>query len=235
MALGDGVEGIRRKPVVDGRPERARAHAVDADAVAGVFDGGDLGQLNHRRLGGAIGRGVRPGGQTGDRGGQDDGARVLRAHDADGGTNAVRRHRGRLTRKERSQSSVRRLWIRPLGERIARVADQDVEAAEALDRPRDHGLDLVVVADVRQHRLDRAARRGHAGDGRVQRRRAHVAEHQVGGRLAGDLLGHGGTERPARADDRHDPLRRRHTNKYPPSTLSTVPVMKAEASEARNW
>jgi hypothetical protein len=27
----------------------------------------------------------------------------------------------------------------------------------------------------------------------------------------------------------------RHTSRYPPSTLSTVPVTKAEASEARNW
>ena len=54
MACGDRVEGLRRQAVVDGRAERARAHAVDADAVAGVFDGGDLGQLNDRRLGGAV-------------------------------------------------------------------------------------------------------------------------------------------------------------------------------------
>ena len=77
--------------------------------------------------------------------------------------------------------------------------------------------------------------RGEAGDGRLERRRADVAQHEVGGGLAGELLRHGAAERAARADDRHDPPRRRHTSKYPPSTLSTVPVMKAEASEARNW
>ena len=61
--------------VVDGRAERPRAHAVDADAVAGVLDRGDLGQLNHGRLGGAVGRRMRPRRQAGDRGGQDDRAR----------------------------------------------------------------------------------------------------------------------------------------------------------------
>ena len=74
---------------MNGGAEGARAHAVDADAVTGVFDGRDLRQLNHRRLGGAIGSGVRPRGQTGDRCGQDDGARVLRTHDAHGGAYAV--------------------------------------------------------------------------------------------------------------------------------------------------
>ena len=73
-----------------------------------------------------------------------------------------------------------------------------------------------------------------AGDRRVERRRAHVAEDEVGVGLAGELPRQRATERAARADDCHDPSRRRHTSKYPPSTLSTVPVMKAEASEARN-
>jgi hypothetical protein len=122
-----------------------------------------------------------------------------------------------------------------VGREDPRIADEDVETAEALDCPHDHRRDLVVLADIRQHGLDRAARRGKAGNGRFQRGRAHVAEHEVSGGLAGDVLGHGGTQCPARADDRHDPLHCRHTNKYPPSTLSTVPVMKAEASEARNW
>ena len=75
-----------------------------------------------------------------------------------------------LTRKARSQSSVDRLWMRPFGREHAGVADQHVEPAEALDGPGDDGLDLGDVADVGQHRLDRAGAVGQAGDGRVERR-----------------------------------------------------------------
>ena len=75
VALGHGVECVRRKPVVDGRAERPRAHAIDADAVAGVFDRRHLGQLNHCGLGGAIRCGMGPGGEAGDRRRQDDRAR----------------------------------------------------------------------------------------------------------------------------------------------------------------
>ena len=134
-----------------------------------------------------------------------------------------------LTRKARSQSSVVQVVDAAVRREHAGVADEDVEPAEALDRPRDHRLDLVVVADVGQHRLDRsrpcAARPATvaSSDGC-----ADVAQHEVGVGLAGELLRHGGTERPARAGDRHDPSRRRHTSRYPPSTLSTVPVMKAD-------
>ena len=127
--------------------------------------------------------------------------------------------------------------MRPLGESTPALLIRTSSRPKRSTAPRHHGFDLVVVADVRQHRLDRTGtvHRPEAGDRGVQRGRAHVAEHEVGGGLAGELLCHGGTECPARADDCHDPLRRRHTNKYPPSTLSTVPVMKAAASEARNW
>ena len=51
-----GARRFLRKPVVDAREEGARTHAVDADAVAGVLDRPDLGELDHRRLGGAVGR-----------------------------------------------------------------------------------------------------------------------------------------------------------------------------------
>ena len=39
-----------------------------------VFDGRHLGQLDHRRLGGAVRRRVRPRGHARDGGGEDDGA-----------------------------------------------------------------------------------------------------------------------------------------------------------------
>ena len=50
------------------------------------------------------------------------------------------------------------------------------------------------------------------------------------------MLEHG---EPVHVRPHHRPrvlhLVRRHTRRYPPSTLSTVPVTKAAASEARNW
>ena len=50
VAAGDGVERLGRQLVVDRRAERARAHAVHPDAVAGVLDRRHLGELDHRRL-----------------------------------------------------------------------------------------------------------------------------------------------------------------------------------------
>ena len=141
-----------------------------------------------------------------------------------------------LTRKARSQSSVARLWMRPLGESTpalemrtsSRPKRSTVRATTASTWSKSLTSASIVSTEPRRHGAE-AGRRG------VERGGAHVAQHEIGGGLAGELLRHGGTEGPAGADDRHDPLRRRHTNKYPPSTLSTVPVMKAEASEARNW
>ena len=69
-----------------------------------------------------------------------------------------------LTRNARSQSSVARLWMRPFGESTPALLIEHVEPAEALDRPGDDRLDLVDVADVGEHRLDRAVAVGQAGD-----------------------------------------------------------------------
>ena len=170
VLVGDGVEGLGREAVVDRRAERAGAHAVDADAVAGVLDGSDLGELNHRRLGGAVGRGVRPGRQARDRRGQDDGARMLRSHDRHRGPDAV--HRSEDVDAEGALPVLGRQVVdAAVGGEDAGVADEDVEPAEALDRLRDHGLDLRGVADVRQRCVDGAVHVGQAVDGRLQRRR----------------------------------------------------------------
>ena len=89
-----------------------------------------------------------------------------------------------LMRKARSQSSVDEVVDAAVRREHAGVADQHVEPAEALDGPRDDGLDLGDVADVGQHRLDRAVDLGQAADGRVERRLADVAQHEVGVGLA---------------------------------------------------
>ena len=138
-------------------------------------------------------------------------------------------------RKARSQSSVVRLWMRPFGDEHAGVADQHVEAAEALDGPGDDGLDLGEVADVGQQRSRPApARRGRpatvaSSDGAL----TSLSTRSVSGSPA-KWAESARAERAARAGDDDDPSAR-HTSRYPPSTVSTVPVTNAEASEARNW
>ena len=51
--------------------------------------------------------------------------------------------------------------------------------------------------------------------------------------VGGEVRGQSGAECAAGSGNRHDPTR--HTSRYPPSTLRTAPVTKAEASDARNW
>src|SRR5689334_17813132 len=74
--------------------------------------------------------------------------------------------------------------------------------------------------------------RGQTLHAAVERGITHVAENDVGLRLTRELRGERATERAARTGDHHDPV---HTNRYPPSTVNTVPVTNAEASETRNW
>ena len=64
-----------------------------------------------------------------------------------------------LTRSERSQSSVVRLWMRPLGASTPALLMSTSSAAEALDRERDDGFDVGDLTHVGEHGLDRAARR----------------------------------------------------------------------------
>ena len=88
-----------------------------------------------------------------------------------------------LTRNERSQSSADRLWIRPFGggRRRCRPARRGDRSAQWRGPPRPH---VRGVTDVGQQRLQRTVGRGEAGDGRLERRGAEVAQHQFGGRLA---------------------------------------------------
>ena len=154
------------------------------------------------QYGAACDHAVRPG----DRRRQHDRARPLRAHDGHRGPDAV----------DGTEDVDPERALPVLGGQVvdatvrrehAGVADQHVEAAEALDRQRDHGFDLVEVAHVGEHRLDRAVGCREAGDGRLERRRADVAQHEIGGGLAGELVRHRRAERAARARDRDDPSR----------------------------
>ena len=61
--------------------DRAGAHRIDADALAGDLAGRGLGQPDHRVFGGDIGRHARRRHQPGDRGGVDDRAAFLLQHD----------------------------------------------------------------------------------------------------------------------------------------------------------
>ncbi len=104
--------------------------------------------------------------------------------------------------------------------------------AEALDGARDHRLDLGEVTDVGEDRLDSHADLRDAGNGCFERGCADIAQDEVGVGLGRKLLRHRGAERATRAGDRDDSSC--HASKYPPSTLSTVPVTNADASDARN-
>ena len=229
---------------MDRREEGPRAHAVDADPVAGVLDRGDLRQLDHRRLRRAVGSGVRPRGETGDRGGQHDRARLLRAHDGHRGADAV--DGAEDVDPERTLPVLGRQVVdAAIRREHPGVADQHVEAAEALHRQR-RPRPRPARSRSRPPAPSRPPRRvGRPRDGRLERRRADVAQHQIGVGLAGELAGQRRAEGSARSGDRDDRLAQScigprqmfhgHTSRYPPSTLSTVPVTKAEASEARNW
>ena len=107
---------------------------------------------------------------------------------------------------------------------------------EALDRHGDHRFDLGEVAHVRERRLDRPRRCAGSpatvasSDGAL----TSLSTRSVAGSLANwcDSAAPSAPPAPVIATTRRG---RRHTSKYPPSTLSTVPVMNADASEARNW
>ena len=95
----------------------------------------------------------------------------------------------------------------------------------------------VELADVGEQRLDRAAA------ARAGRRRVASSDASLTSLSTTSVSGspakrarERGAERAARAGDRDDTRSTRaHTSRYPPSTLSTVPVTNADASDARNW
>jgi hypothetical protein len=79
----------------------------------------------------------------------------------------------------------------------ARVADQHVEPAEAVDGVLDDRLDLPEAGHVGRHGVHLAGGLLEAGLDLVQGFLAEVAEHQVGVRLGGQLAGERGAERAA--------------------------------------
>ena len=142
-----------------------------------------------------------------------------------------------LMRNARSQSSVVRLWMRPFGDEHAGVADQHVEAAEALDRQRDDGLDLrrcrstsastVSTAPPPSGRPSTVA----SSDAAL----TSLSTRSVSGSPAKlRATARAPSAPPAPVID-DAPSVVGHTSRYPPSTLSTVPVTNADASDARNW
>ena len=171
MLRRDRVERLRREVVVDPRAERARAHAVDADPVARVLDRRDLRELDHRRLRRAVRRGVRPRGEPGDRRGEDDRARLLRAHDRHRGPDAV--DRTEHVDAERALPVLGRQVVDATVRREhAGVADQHVEPAEALDRRARRRLRPRATSPTSASTVSTAPRvLRQAGDGRVERRR----------------------------------------------------------------
>ena len=116
----------------------------------------------------------------------------------------------------------------------AGVADEHVETTEALDGVRDDRFHLVDLAHVGEHRFDRRVARAScaivaASAASLTSLNTRSVSASPARRALIALA-----ERPTRAGDRNDPSLA-HTSKYPPSTVSTVPVTKAAASDARNW
>ena len=94
------------------------------------------------------------------------------------------------------------------------------------------------IGDVRRQGLGRVGPLAHAVDRLRQRLRRDVAQDQRGAGLAAQPSRQRAAERAAGSGDGHDPARgahRRHTSRYPPSTVRTAPVTNAAASDARNW
>ena len=96
-----------------------------------------------------------------------------------------------LIRKARSQSSVRRLWMRPFGEStpalLIRTSRRPKRSTARATTASTWSKSLTSASIVSTAPSD-AAR---PADGRLERGRADVAQHEVGGGLAGELLRHG--------------------------------------------
>ena len=132
------------------------------------------------------GSGVRPRGEAGDRGGEDDRPGLLRAHDGhrgpdavDGTENVDPEHALPILGRQVVDAAVR--------SEHTGVADQHVEPAEALDRQADDGFDLRDLAHVGEQRLDRATMLRQAVDGGIERRCTDVAQHDIGVGFAREL------------------------------------------------
>ena len=112
-----------------------------------------------------------------------------------------------LIRKARSQSSVARLWIRPLGESTpALLISTSRRPKRSTARATTDSTWAKSLTSASTVSTDPPARR-QPGHGRLERRRADVAQHEIGGGLAGQLVRHRGAERAARSGDGHHPSR----------------------------
>ena len=178
------------------------------------------------------GAGMGPRGEAGDRGGQHDRAGPLRAHTGTAARIPLTAPRT-LTRNARSQSSVARLWMRPLGARTPALLISTSSRPKQLDGEVDHRLDLSEVAHVGQHRLDPRPALGKPANRRLQRRRADVAQHQIGARLAGQPARQRRSEGSPRACDGNDSSGRRHRSlpsaeRLSPRSYEQVPTVDVE-------
>ena len=116
----------------------------------------------------------------------------------------------------------------------AGVADQHVEPAEALDRDIHDRFDVSDLPDIGQQRLDRAWRSGKpftvaSSSGAL----TSLSTTSVSGSPA-NRARQRRAERPTRTRDRDNAvLLISHTSRYPPSTLSTVPVTNTDGTRRR--
>ena len=211
---------------------RSRAHAVHPDPLAGVLDRGDLGELDHRGLGRAV-RGrwdqaVRPDTEAVSTIEPDCCARITgtAALDAvDGAEDVDAEGPLPVLGRQVVDASVGESTPALLISTSSRPKRSTARATTASTWV----MSLTSASTVSAG----AVPLGQAGDRRLERRPADVAEHEVGVGLAGEVGGEGAAEGAARSGDGDDPPG--HTSRYPPSTLRTAPVTNAEASEARNW
>ena len=152
-------------------PERnvPGAHAVHPDAVAGVLDRRDLRELDDRRLRRAVRRGVRPRGEARDRRGEDD-----RPGPCARMTGTAARMPltapSTLTRNDRSQSSVDRLWMRPFGASTPALLTSTSSRPKRSTARSTTASTVGDLADVGRQGLDRAALLRQPVDGGVERR-----------------------------------------------------------------
>ena len=180
--------GLAMEPAArDVGEERTGRDRIDPHVVGGEIDGGVADDVDN----GGLGRGIavadqRLRAQAGDRGGGDDAAAALPFH-VGGGEADGHEGRGQVqldrTLKQREVHGVdgavrRHLEARAGGD--AGIGEHRVEAAVALRRCVDRGLQRRAVADVDDGLLDRAARGGEARCWRARarphpRRRARPA------------------------------------------------------------
>src|SRR5262245_32581847 len=128
------------------RVDRSRRDRVAAYAVADVIDSDGPRERGHCAFRGAIRRAIGDADGGHYRGGVDDGATAVLFHDGNG-VFAAKEHAPHIGCHERVPGFLWRLYNGP-GDAVARMVDEDVEAAEAPDGCRDDALNIAGASDV---------------------------------------------------------------------------------------